>query len=152
MSRQERFEAVKERIQERWGERTKFPALKGKVSFEEILHSLIDEITHCEPENLPEFVHRLWACIPNSWQLQDGKFQDEIEEAIQDVQYETPATWCGVVISTDVMASKVETVQEVDWSKVLSACIDLLDRRGLLLEADRMEIMTEEEFDEGEEK
>jgi hypothetical protein len=152
MSRLDRFEEVKQRIMGRWGERIKFPALKGKVSYEEILHSLIDEIVHCEVGTFDEYVHRLWCAIPSSWQERDGKFQDDLGEAIEQVEIVTPIMNCGIPINDDVVAGTKEIKDEIDFRKVFRACMDLLDRRGLLLEADRTEIMTEETFDEGEEK
>jgi hypothetical protein len=152
MSRLDRFEEVKQRITDRWGYRIKFPALKGKVSYEEILHSLIDEIVHCDVGAFDEYTHRLWCAIPSSWQEQDQKFQDDLEEAIEQVEVSTPVLNCGIPINDDVIPGTKETKDEVDFKKVFRACMDLLDRRGLLLEADRTEIMTEETFDEGEER
>jgi len=81
-----------------------------------------------------EAIEGLIHMIPDSWK--DETFRKDMENAKVKVKVDARPDWCGLKASKEFcekhgIASEVEE-EGVDWYKAFQACVNLLDRRGML--------------------
>ena len=138
----EEYKVIEGRIYRRWKEDITKPRLKGKLSFEESLQMLINKCMTCEVEEFPQNVHRLFWALPKAWH--DDELLDEYEEALEEVEYITQATCCGVPVDPDVIPPRIERATETDWHAVFNAILNCCNRHNLLIPVERVEVFTEE--------
>jgi len=153
MEKDEFIEKAKQRILERFGEQISHPTLRGRLGFDDALNLAIVKIINADSMNSNEFdfcVERLLALIPTSW------YDDEFKQALQDASwYETnivPSYNCGVMIDVTIMNEGERTVLNTDWTEVLKAVMDLLERRSLLLVKERTQVISEGKPESNEEE
>ena len=133
---------VEGRLFKRWKEDITKPRLKGKLSFEESLQMLINRCMNCPPEEYAENVDRLFWSIPEDYK--DDKLYEEYEEAMEEFEYTTPITCCGVPVKPEYIPERREIVTETDWKLVFNAILNCCVRRNLLIPVERVEVFTEE--------
>ena len=153
MEKDEFIEKAKQRILERFGEQISHPTLRGRLGFDDALNLAIVKIINADSMNSNEFdfcVERLLSLIPSSW------YDDEFKQALQDASwYETnivPSYNCGVMIDVTIMNEGERTVLNTDWTEVLKAVMDLLERRSLLLVKERTQVISEGKPESNEEE
>jgi len=88
-----------------------------------------------------ESIKGLLNMIPSSWE--DEAFKKEIEKAKIKNKIDVRPEWCGLK-ATEEFCSKhnISTIKEedsLDYWKVLKACMNLLDRRGMLSQVNPIE-------------
>lgn len=97
--------------------------------------------TEFSKEEIKEAVMGLLALIPDTWK--DKEFEDELEKAKVTIKIDVRPMWCGVRGSLEyckkagIEPYKYKT--SFDSFKVFHACINLLQRRGLMSEVTRIE-------------
>lgn len=139
----EDYKVIEGRIYKRWSESVSKPTLKGKLSFEESFQMLVNKCMTCPEEEFGMNVHRLFWSLPASWR--DDELLEEYEEALEEFEYSTPVTCCGVPIDPEVIPTGKEIVTETDWHAVFNAILNCANRRNLLIPVERQEIVTEGE-------
>ena len=137
----EEYKVVEGRIYKRWKSELSKPRLKGKLSFEESLHLLVNRCMTCAPEEYPENVQRLFWALPKAYR--DDELIEEYEGALEKVEYVTPVTCCGVPVDPQVIPARKEIVTETDWHLLFNAILNCLNRRNLLIPKERVEVVTE---------
>lgn len=139
----EEYKVIEGRIYRRWSEDISRPRLKGKLSFEESLQMLINKCMVCPEEEFPINVHRLFWALPAAWHDED--LMEEYEEALEEVEYTTPVTCCGVPVNEEAIPAFLERITETDWHAVFNAILNCCNRHNLLIPVERVEVVTEEE-------
>lgn len=138
----EDYRVIEGRIYRRWSEDISKPKLKGKLSFEESLQMLINKCMTCPPEEFPTNVHRLFWSLPAAWR--DDELMEEYEEALEEFEYTTPVTCCGVPVDSDVIPAGKQIVTETDWNVLFNAVLNCCNRHNLLIPVERAEVVTEQ--------
>jgi len=100
-----------------------------------------------------EAIKGLIHLIPDSWK--DKQFKEDYEKAIETIEEDIRPTWGGIKVDIEIcrelglpISIKIE---RIDWYKAFQACINLLDRRGLLSKTqwiEQLEELIEDEFAE----
>ena len=139
----EAFERTRGRVLKRWGDEISHPRLKGKIGFDESLHILIQKCMICPEEEFDFNVHRLLWTIPDSWR--DDEFEEDLENTTETVEYTTPVMNCGIPIDPEVIPGAREVMEETDYRKVFNACMNLFQRRNMLIPKDFTEVIPDEE-------
>jgi hypothetical protein len=97
--------------------------------------------TEFSKEEIREAVMGLLALIPDNWR--DEEFEDELEEAKVTIKIDVRPMWCGVRGSLEYCKEAGIEPYEYKTSfgsfKVFHACINLLQRRGLMSQFTRIE-------------
>lgn len=138
-----RFKSVKERVYGRWKEDVTTPQLRGKIGYDDSLRMLINLCMHCSPEEFPTFVHRLYYSWPSAYH--DTELDKAVEECTEEFEYSTPIMNCGVPVRSNILPEMKEVVKETNWNMLFQELVNCAHRRHLLIPAERVEIVTEEE-------
>jgi len=124
------------------GDRMNWPFILGQsvMNCQNVLVKIEGEQSEQE---VREAVLMLRNLIPNQWVLADEKFKKECEEAVIKVPIDTRLEWCGIRIGKP----KFEYDKKVDPHKLLQACVNVFQRRGLLSKTIYIEKMVPEPED-----
>ena len=83
---------------------------------------------------IEESINGLVSLMPTRWQ--DDPFKDDIKAAKAKVQKDVRPVFAGVRMNKDLCRERkipmTKEVEVIDYFKMLRACIDLLDRLGML--------------------
>lgn len=86
------------------------------------------------PDEISEAIEGLIHMIPTSWR--DKQFNEALEEAVIDTEVDVRPSFCGVKLDVKACIELGYAVtvksQDSDYYKLFLACVDLLDRRGML--------------------
>ena len=134
----------KREILDRWGREAQTASLKGSLGMEEILRL---QVMHCllagkeDPDRYEDNVLKLLNMIPDSWK--DDEFRRDEEVFIKVENTPVFRYCCGTPMGTidkpvkdrggRVISPIFKDMEIVDSDKILSACINLFDRRQLLM-------------------
>lgn len=109
---------------------------------------VIPNFSYSLPE-IQEAIGGLVAMIPKSWH--DEQWSDDLEKSITTIKTDLRPRWCGKPISIEATEklgiTPFKETKIYDYKKLFHACINLLDRRGLLSRREYVEEMTGERFD-----
>ena len=89
-------------------------------------------------EAIEGFVH----LIPETWK--DTKWEEEIEKAKTSKEVDARPEWCGRKIGTP----KIEQQESFDHYKMFQACINLLERKGLVAKVIMTDKITGQRYDD----
>jgi len=133
--------------------------LKDKVNFPYILANqmltfqrALLALEYSERE-IRETVEGFVSMIPSDWK--DDKFNEDLKASLIDKKVDVRPRFCGVAASLEtceklgVPAFKMEI--GIDYYDRFQACIDLLNRRGLISQVSRVEKVEGEQFYDGNE-
>jgi len=102
------------------------------VTFQQALLESAEDIEN--QREVEEAVKGLIHLIPDTWK--DEQFKKDYEEAIEEIEEDIRPSFGGVKVSEEVCKElglpTTRKIQRIDWYKAFQACINLLDRRGLL--------------------
>jgi len=88
--------------------------------------------------------------LPNSWQETDKKWKKALKNAMTKRKVDVRPKFCGIVASEQFCkahgVNPFTEKEEYDYHKLYHACIDLLDRRGLISKKTFTEVMTGKPF------
>jgi len=100
-----------------------------------------------------EAIKGLIHLIPDSWK--DEQFEEDYEKAIEEYEEDVRPKYGGVRLDKETCKKLglpiTQKVERIDWYKAFQACINLLDRRGLLSKTqwiEQLEELIEDEFAE----
>jgi len=99
------------------------------------------------PQEVLESAIGLYEMIPDSWRASDRFFENAMQKAINYVKLDTRPFWCG----TRVGIPSFKLIKKYNPYKLFHACINLLERRGLLARTLYQEIATGNLFEDLEE-
>jgi len=107
------------------------PHIAEKIDFADVVRLQMDRCLQSAEDEVAfaANVKALEALIPAT-DITD-EYLEEVEECIERVQYETPATCCGVPVNPEAIQSKIEEVTEVDWHGRFQAAINLFTGMGI---------------------
>lgn len=144
----------------RYGDR-ELPTLtiKDKMNFPYLLATqiltfqrAILNVDHSDRE-INEAINGLVELIPDSWK--DKDWDKELEKATIEIKVDNRPSFCGVKcdpkIYKDTYGKEPFTIEkEFNPNKLFHACMNLLDRRGMLGQVTRIEKILGEGWDGGE--
>jgi len=86
--------------------------------------------------------------IPDDWIKNDKQWDEDMEKAIIKVKVDARRLWCGVRVGKP----KFRKEEKIDPHRLLRACVNVFQRRGLLSKKIFQEVMipTPEDFEEEE--
>jgi len=100
-----------------------------------------------------EAIKGLIHLIPDSWK--DEQFKEDYEKATEEYEEDVRPKYGGVRLDKETCKKLglpiTQKVERIDWYKAFQACINLLDRRGLLSKTqwiEQLEELIEDEFAE----
>lgn len=98
---------------------------------------------------IKEAVQGLVEMIPDSWK--DDSWEKDVKKAEKEIIIDHREYWCNVLQSVKSYVdfygkSPFETVIEYDPSKLFHACVNLLDRRGMITRRSKTEKHLGEKF------
>jgi len=131
--------------------------LKDRVNFPYILANQMITFQRAllalefSEREIRECVEGFVAMIPSEWK--DPKFNDDLAKSLVETKVDVRPRFCGQPATIEVCkelgipAFKIET--RVDYYFRFQACIDLLNRRGLISQVSRVEKVEGEEYYDG---
>jgi len=100
-----------------------------------------------------EAIKGLIHLIPDSWK--DKQFKEDYEKATEEYEKDVRPKYGGVRLDKETCKKLglpiTQKAERIDWYKAFQACINLLDRRGLLSKTqwiEQLEELIEDEFAE----
>jgi hypothetical protein len=128
-------------------DRLNFPYLLG-LQVETFQKSILNK--DFSRREIEESIQGLVNVIPTRWK--DKKFKDDLESAKAKVQVDIRPAFAGVRMKKELCEiRKIPIIQEtivIDYFKMLQACIDILDRLGMLSKREYTEAPTGMPFGE----
>ena len=79
----------------------------------------------------------LFNSIPDSWRLSDEQFDKDLKKAVIKTKEDARPIYCGKRVGKP----RYKTVEVIDPYKVYHACLNVMDRRGLLSKSAKEEII-----------
>jgi len=137
-------EIVSEETSLTLGDRVNYPYLLAQMILNFQKAIVKDEYVQSFQE-IQEAAQGLYEMIPTAWRIADKSFDKEINESYIFIPVDQRQYWCGVPIGIP----NIKIIKVCNPYKMFNACINLLQRRGLLSRTLYSEVKTGNEYLEG---
>lgn len=142
MSKEREFmETVAEETALTLGDRINFPFILAQqiITFQK---AIVKEEGKQSYQEVLEAAQGLYELIPDAWRRGDQEFDSDVGKATVTINLDQRKHWCGVPIGEPKMIS----LQTINPYKLFHACMNLLQRRGLLARTLYTEIKTGKDY------
>lgn len=127
------------------GDRINWPYILG-MSILKVDETIVKYEGAQSEQEVREAVLSLYDKIPEAWTANDEKWKKDLEEAIEEIEVDDRNIWCGVRVGEP----KFRKEEKINPHRLLRACVNVFNRRGLLSKTIFQEVMIPkpEDFEE----
>jgi len=109
------------------GDRINWPYILG-MNVLKVDDAIVKAEGHQSEQQVREAALALYDKIPDAWVAKDTKWKDDVAEAIVTVEVDDRPLWCGVRVGKP----KFRKEDKINPHRLLRACVNVFNRRGLL--------------------
>lgn len=109
------------------GDRINWPYILG-MNVLKVDDAIVKAEGHQSEQQVREASLALYDKIPDAWVAEDSKWKADLENAIVTVEVDDRPLWCGVRVGE----LKTRKEERIHPHRLLRACVNVFNRRGLL--------------------